>query len=185
MKRRRTTTRACGSTWRSPSGGSTRRCRAQAVEDLTQALDDPDSGARITVIWALGSSGDPAVVPTLEPLFESGDAGIRKTVVYALGALPGSAQLATLQSALQDTAPDVRWNAAVALARHGSHAGVPVLKQMLDRAYVEQTVTRTVGQDSTDDPIADVMIVGLSAAGALKDDSLKATMTSLSQRIAA
>ena len=32
------------------------------------------------------------------------------------------------------TAPDVRWNAAVALARHGSREGVPVLRQMLDRA---------------------------------------------------
>ena len=153
---------------------------AQAVQDLSKALEDPDSGARITVIWALGSSGDPAVVPTLLPLFESGDAGIRKTVVYALGALPGDAQLVTLRTALTDSAPDVRWNAAVALARHGSHDGVPVLKQMLDRAYVEQAVTRTVGQDSNDDPIADVMIVGLRAAGALKDDALKASMTSLS-----
>ena len=44
----------------------------------------------------------------------------------------------------QDAAPDVRWNAAVALARHGSRDGVPVLRQMLDRAYVEQTVKRDV-----------------------------------------
>ena len=55
-------------------------------------------------------------------------------VVYALGALPGDAQLATLRTALQDADADVRWNAAVALARHGSHDGVPVLRQMLDRA---------------------------------------------------
>lgn len=155
---------------------------ATAVRDLTGALDDPDSGAQITIIWALGSSGDPAVVPTLEPLFKTGDAGIRKTVVYALGALPGDAQLGTLRAALQDTAPDVRWNAAVALARHGSHDGVPVLKQMLDRAYVEQIVKRSVGQDSDDDPIADVMIVGLRAAGTLKDAALRASVTSLSQQ---
>ena len=68
-------------------------------------------------------------------------------VVYALGALPGDAQLATLRTALQDAAPDVRWNAAVALARHGNHEGVPVLRQMLDREYVEQTVKRDVRQD--------------------------------------
>ena len=34
----------------------------QAVADLKKALDDPDSEARISAIWALGSSGDPAVV---------------------------------------------------------------------------------------------------------------------------
>src|SRR5438132_7105 len=111
---------------------------AAAVADLTHALDDPDSETRISVIWALGSSGDPAVVPRLIPLYTAQDAdgGIRKMVVYALGALPGDAQNATLRTALQDSAADVRWNAAVALARHGNHEGVPVLRQMLDRQYV-------------------------------------------------
>ena len=157
---------------------------ADAVADLTQALDDPDSETRISVIWALGSSGDPAVVARLLPLYSAptADAGIRKMVVYALGALPGDAQIATLRTALEDSAPDVRWNAAVALARHGSHEGVPVLRQMLDRAYVEQVVKRDVRQDDDQDPIAEVMISGLRAAAALKDETLKAPVTTLSQQ---
>jgi HEAT repeat protein len=156
---------------------------ASAVADLTGALDDPDSETRISVIWALGSSGDPAVVPRLTPLYtaQDSDPGVRKMVVYALGALPGDAQLRTLQTALQDAAADVRWNAAVALARHGSHDGIPVLRQMLDRQYVEQTVKRTVRADDDQDPIADVMISGLRAAAALKDDTLKPSVTTLSQ----
>ena len=155
-----------------------------AVADLTHALDDPDSETRISVIWALGSSGDPAVVARLLPLYSAptSDAGIRKMVVYALGALPGDEQIATLRTALEDAAPDVRWNAAVALARHGSHEGVPVLRQMLDRSYVEQVVTRDVRQDDDQDPIADVMISGLRAAAALKDETLKASVTTLSQQ---
>ena len=44
---------------------------------------------------------------------------------------------------------------------------------MLDRAYVEQIVKRDVRQDSDIDPIADVMISGLRAAAALKDDTLR------------
>jgi HEAT repeat protein len=157
---------------------------ADAVADLTHALDDPDSETRISVIWALGSSGDPAVVARLLPLYSAptADAGIRKMVVYALGALPGDAQIATLRTALEDSAPDVRWNAAVALARHGSHEGVPVLRQMLDRSYVEQVVTRDVRQDDDQDPIADVMISGLRAAAALKEETLKAPVTTLSQQ---
>ena len=55
---------------------------------------------------------------------QDADAGIRKMVVYALGALPGDAQIDTLRTALQDSTPDVRWNAAVALARHGRSEGV-------------------------------------------------------------
>ena len=149
---------------------------------MTKALDDPDGEARISAIWALGASGDEAVIPKLLPLYQSSDAGIRKMVVYALGALPGDAQIVTLRTALQDPAPDVRWNAAVALARHGSREGVPVLRQMLDRAYVEQTVKRDVRQDEDQDPIADVMISGLRAVAALKDASLKPSVEALSQQ---
>jgi HEAT repeat protein len=156
---------------------------ADAVADLTHALDDPDSETRISVIWALGSSGDPAVVPRLIPIYtaQDSDAGIRKIVVYALGALPGEAQDATLRTALQDAVADVRWNAAVGLARHGSHEGVSVLKQMLDRSYVEQSVKRNVRVDEDQDPVADVMISGLRAAAALKDATLRPAVTTLSQ----
>jgi len=75
----------------------------------------------------------------------------------------------------------VRWNAAVALARKGSRDGVPVLRQMLDRAYVEHAVTREVRVDDDRDPIADVMISGLRAAATLKDASLIPSVTALSQ----
>ena len=138
--------------------------------------------ARITTIWALGSSGDPAVVPRLQLLVESADAGIRKMAVYALGALPGDAPLGALRKGLGDEAPDVRWNAAIGLARHGNHEGVGVLRQMLDRSYVEQTVTREVRLDADVDPVADVIIGGLRALAALKDGSLKASMEQLSQQ---
>jgi len=153
----------------------------EAVRELSKALDDADAEARITAIWALGSSGDESVVPKIRPLYESSDPGIRKIVVYALGALPGSAQIPTLETALQDGVADVRWNAAVALARKGNRDGVPVLKQMLDRRYVEQAVTREMRADSDQDPVGDVMISGLRAAAALKDASLKASVSTLSQ----
>jgi HEAT repeat protein len=153
-----------------------------AIARLTDALGDSDSEARLSAIWALGSSGDPAVVGRLQPLYQSDDAGIRKMVVYALGALPGDAQLVTLRTALQDGAADVRWNAAVALARHGSREGVGVIGQMLDRAYLERTVRREVRQDQDQDPIADVMISGLRAAAALRDETLRPSVEGLSRQ---
>jgi len=75
----------------------------------------------------------------------------------------------------------VRWNAAMALARHGSHDGVAVVRQMLDRSYVEQTVTRDVRQDEDRDPVAEVMIGGLRAAAHLKDAALKALVAEVSR----
>jgi hypothetical protein len=173
----------------------------EAIEALSRSLEEPGtvwspdlfsringwseidiSEARISAIWALGSSGDAAVVPRLEPLYASADPGVRKMVVYALGALPGVQQLDTLRRALQDETADVRWNAAVALARHGNAEGVPVLRQMLDRSYVEQTVKIEVRPDSGLDPVADVMISGLRALAVLKDGTLRASVEGLSQQ---
>jgi HEAT repeat protein len=156
---------------------------SDAVSALTDALADADGQTRISLVWALGSSGDPAVVPHLVPLYGANDAdpGIRKMVVYALGALPGSEQMPTLQAALHDEVPDVRWNAAVALARHGRHDGVDVLKQMLDRRYVEQTVKRDTPSDADADPVGDVMIGGLRAAATLKEGALKPRVETLSR----
>jgi HEAT repeat protein len=155
---------------------------AQAVADLATSLEDPYSEVTLSAIWALGSSGDASVVPKVESLYQSSDPGIRKMVVYALGALPGDVQLVTLRTALEDPASDVRWNAAVALARHGSREGVAVLRQMLDRSYVEQAVKRDVRQDEDQDPIADVLISGLRAVATLKDVSLKPSVESLSHQ---
>jgi HEAT repeat protein len=153
----------------------------RAVASLTKALDDPESDARLAAIWALGSSGDPAVAASLRPHYESQDAGIRKMVVYALGALPGDAQVQTLRVALEDASADVRWNAAVALARHNKADGLPVIRQMLDRAHVEGTVKREVATSGDFDPVSEVMISAVRAAGALKDGSLRVALEGLSR----
>ena len=134
---------------------------------------DDMNEARISTIWALGSSGDAAVVADARSRSTSrADAGIRKMVVYALGALPGDAQIAdAARRRCRMRRPTCagmrrsRWRGTA------TRDGVPVLRQMLDRAYVEQTVTRDVRQDDDHDPVADVMISGLRAAAALKDAS--------------
>jgi hypothetical protein len=153
----------------------------EAIAVLTKALDDENTESRISAIWALGSSGDAAVIPRLAPLYKTEDPGIRKMVVYALGALPGQTQVEVLRTALTDEAVDVRWNAAIALARHNQRDGVSVLAQMLDRQYVAQAVTRGGSVESGDDPVSEVMISGLRALAALKDGSLKASVEGLSQ----
>ena len=178
---------------------------AGAIDVLSKSLDEPDRApatpgidtwisrltgwsdsdlgeVRISTIWALGASGDPRVAERLLPFYQSPDAGVRKMVVYALGALPGEAQRETLRAALQDAEPDVRWNAAVGLARHGDRQGAGVIRQMIDREYVEHVVKREVRQDQDLDPIADVIISGLRAAAALKDDTLREPIALLSQQ---
>jgi hypothetical protein len=152
-----------------------------AVPALTAALADADSETVISAMWALGSIGDPSVIPRLEEMYGSADAGVRKMTVYALGALPGDSQQRVLATALNDPVPDVQWNAAVALARHRSHEGVPVLQRMLDREYVARTVKRTVSPDADIDPVGEVMIEALRAIAALRETSLRHEVANLSR----
>ena len=88
----------------------------------------------------------------------------------------------TLVKALEDAEADVQWNAAIALARHGRHEGVPVLRRMLDRAYVERNVTRQQQAREEIDPVGEVMISGLRAIAALKESALSAQVEGAEHR---
>lgn len=153
----------------------------EAIALLAGALDDADSETRISAIWALGSLRSASSVPRIEEMYASDDPGIRKMVVYALGAIPEAADSRVLETALNDAAPDVQWNAAVALARHGRREGVPVLRRMLDRPYVESAVEGEVRADADTDPAGEVMISGLQAAAALRDPSLRDPVETISR----
>ena len=154
---------------------------AGAVDALVAGLDDPDSETLISVIWALASIGDASVVDDIEAMYQSDDAGVRKMAVYSLGALPGDDRLATLRNALDDPVPDVQWNAAVALARHGRRDGLGAIGRMLDRAYVERNVSRTPAVDDVLDPVAEVMVSGLQAVAALQPAALRDEVAELSR----
>jgi HEAT repeat protein len=154
----------------------------EAVDLLTKALDDTgDSETQINAIWALGSLREDTAVPRIETMYESQDTGIRKMVVYALGAIPRGGSSRVLETALNDPAPDVQWNAAVALARHGRREGVPVLRLMLDRHYLERSVEGQVEADADLDPAGDVIISGLRAAATLREASLREPVAVLSR----
>lgn len=154
---------------------------ADARRLLLDALKDKDSQTKISALWALGSTGDVTAAPEIERTYASDDAGVRKMVVYALGSIPADVGAATLVKALDDAEPDVQWNAAVALARHGRHDGVPVLKRMLDRDYVRRTVTRQQQTEDDIDPVGEVMISGLRAIAALKESALSEPVKALSR----
>ena len=149
------------------------------------ASNDDDPRVRQYLALALGRLTPPipanARYLLIERMYESGDGGVRKMTVYALGSLPGDVGTATLVKALDDAEPDVQWNAAVALARHGRHEGVNVLRRMLDRDYVQRAVTRQQQVTDDIDPVGEVMITGLRAIAALKESSLSEPVKALSQ----
>ena len=108
------------------------------LETVAAPPDEGDPETRIYAVWALGAIGDAAAVPELVHLAGDTDAGLRKSALHALGAFATDDARRALAAGLDDAVEDVRWNAALGLARQRDERAAPVLLQMLDRDHLAQ-----------------------------------------------
>jgi len=91
---------------------------AGATEALLSALKDENADVRAQACWALGERGAASAVDPLMQMLKSdpnGDA--RSQAASALGAIGEVRAADALTAALKDREPDVRREAAMALAR--------------------------------------------------------------------
>ncbi len=100
----------------------------------TDEAEDPE--VPIFLMWAIGNFEDPKAAGDIAPFLESKQSDLRKTAAYVLGVLGNRDFRKKLRSVLEDSVHDVRWNAALSLARLGDDSGTDVLLQMLDRNYL-------------------------------------------------
>jgi HEAT repeat protein len=70
--------------------------------------------------------------------FSDDERDVRKAAAYALGELRDPRALPGLVAALQDPIADVRYNAAIAVARFGDTRAIGVLREMLDRSRLDR-----------------------------------------------
>jgi HEAT repeat protein len=147
----------------------------RAVDPLIGVLrqPDPDPETLIYSVWALGAIGDSKALPSLLALVGSEDAGVRKAVVHTLGALPSPEARAALERALDDATADVRWNAAIALARQADGAAEPVLLQMLDRKQLAGTPGITLEQ------VEEALLQAVAATPGIHDAEVTAAVRRL------
>jgi HEAT repeat protein len=149
----------------------------RAVPALLAAATGQESGAdpdtQIYAVVALGAIGDPSTLPEIVKLAPSSDAALRKAVAYALGAMPSQESRAALVALLGDPVEDVRWNAALALARRGDVAAAPVLLAMMDRAHMQSVA------GLNDDERGATMLEAIRAARVVPDPALRAALERL------
>jgi hypothetical protein len=107
---------------------------------------------------------------------------IRERAAYGLGVLGGSEAAQALERLAVDGYPDVRFNAATALARSGNLAALPVLEEMLDPD--ETAGVKAEQQESARGAKqALILINGLKAAALLAAQSPTADLRSLRERV--
>lgn len=146
-----------------------------AVPALVEGLEDTNADTVFWTLRALGTIGDATAAPGVATQTGHEDATVRKYAVYVLGALKDPSTMHELEVALNDTVADVRWNAAMSLARMGNDAGSGVLMQLTDRAYLAQFV------EMTEEDKNNAIVNAVKCLGLLKMEGARDKITLLSE----
>lgn len=104
------------------------------VQTLKEALSDPSEDVRLSALWSLGTLQARECADEVKKFLEADRSEFRKIAAYVLGAMGDASAIPSIQKLLNDPSHDVRWNAALALARLGNDGGQDILLQMLDPA---------------------------------------------------
>jgi len=106
---------------------------------LWEALrDETEEEVQLYLLWALGQKQYAPARELIATFLTSPQEELRKMAAYVLGSLGDPASVPALEALLSDEARDVRWNAALSLARLGSEAGLGEILKMLDRSLLDR-----------------------------------------------
>jgi len=104
---------------------------------LEKTLNDENEEILAAVIYSLGLINSPTSLEQLLLMFEHESARVRHQVVVALGNYDGDQVQIVLKQALHDPEPNVRWDAAIALAKQKDDSGRTILLDLMDRKYLD------------------------------------------------
>ena len=130
---------------------------------------------QIYTLSALQSIGDNSAVPIVLEFGRNQEASVRKNAAFVLGKLGDPRAVEGLRALLADTAEDVRWYAALALAELKNGDGSEVLMKLLDRSYVNAI------PDMKADDKAVLMANAVTALGMLRHEPAKEQIRALSK----
>ena len=104
---------------------------------LEKTLNAENEEILAAAIYSLGLINSPTSLEQLLHMFEHESARVRHQVVVALGNYDGDHVKTVLKQALHDLEPNVRWDAAIALAKQKDDSGRRILLDLMDRKYLD------------------------------------------------
>lgn len=145
----------------------------RSIKSLWDATDDADDETRLYALWSLGKLGAVGLQEKVLEYLNDPDPGMRKLAAHLLGSLDRERSKSGLRAALSDPVDDVKWNAALSLAKLGDSAGIDILEMMLDRNYLSR-------HEQMDETLKERTIKSaVYAIGTLQVEGLKETLTAL------
>lgn len=145
----------------------------RSVKSLWDATEDADDETRLYALWSLGKLGAEGLQEKVLEYLKDPDPGMRKLAAHLLGSLDWDRSKLGLRAALSDPVDDVKWNAALSLAKLGDSAGIDILEMMLDRNYLS-------GHEQMNETLKEQTIKSaVYAIGTLQAEGLRERLTDL------
>ena len=143
---------------------------------LINGLEDKSLETRIAAIQALGMIKYAAAVNPISQLIKTADnESERLSATISLGMIGDDSAVPHLVKLLEDEEANIRWDAAIALAKMGNDRGAYIIEGLLDRDYLNKF--------SEIDPVEQnkVLMVAIKTASILFDKRFEDNLISLSK----
>ncbi len=105
--------------------------------ELIKGLKDDERESRLAAIQAVGMvQSKNAVSDLINIINESDYQDERLAATMSLGFIADKKSIPILSQLLEDDEPNIRWDAAIALAKMGQISSVPIIHNLMDRNYL-------------------------------------------------
>lgn len=143
---------------------------------LLSGLEDENLETRIAAIQALGLLKYYPATRSIRNIIIKTDTQTEKlTATIALGMIGNPSTIPDLKKLLEDEEANIRWDAAIALAKMGNNSGAYIIEGLLDREYLKQF--------KQIDPVEEkkVLMIAIKTASILFDKKFEHKLSLLSK----
>lgn len=143
---------------------------------LLSGLEDENLETRIAAIQALGLLKYYSATRSIRNIIIKTDTQTEKlTATIALGMIGNPSAIPDLKKLLEDEEANIRWDAAIALAKMGNNSGAYIIEGLLDREYLKQF--------KQIDPVEEkkVLMIAIKTASILFDKKFEHKLSLLSK----
>ena len=145
-------------------------------EDLLNGLKDESIETRIAAIQALGMIQYSPAVNLISTLIKTADSeSERLSATISLGMIGDISAVPFLIKLLEDEQANIRWDAAIALAKMGNKEGAYIIEGLLDREYLNKFSEIDPNEQTR------VLMIAIKTAAILFDKRFEANLISLSK----
>tara|TARA_Y100001970_G_scaffold75711_1_gene95945 strand:+ start:100 stop:972 length:873 start_codon:yes stop_codon:yes gene_type:complete len=143
---------------------------------ILEGLNDTNLESRIAAIQAMGMIKSPIGTKKLLSIaINCKNIQEKLAATISLGLIGDEKAVPILIDLLEDEEPNIRWDAAIGLAKMGNKSGVYVIENLLDRSYLNE-FPEIDEQEKTK-----ALMVAIEVSSILKDKKFKSRLVSLAE----